>query len=318
MAGFWDGKSVVVTGGAGFLGVEVCRLLRERGVPDARIAVPRSAECDLRTGAGARRAVAGADVVIHLAAAVGGIGFNAKFPGRAFYDNAAMALHIIEAARLAGVGKFVGIGSVCSYPKFAPVPFREESLWTGYPEETNAAYGIAKLMMLAQSQAYAQEYGFPAVHLLMVNLYGPGDNFHPEHAHVIPTLIEKTYLAKRDHAPLVAWGSGRPTREFLYVEDAAEGILLAAEGYAKPDPVNLGTGVEISIRDTVELIARLMDFTGEIRWDTSKPDGQPRRVLDVSKAEREFGFKAEVDFETGLARTIKWFLQNVDNLRQRS
>lgn len=318
MTGFWDDKRVVVTGGAGFLGSRVVGVLRGRGVPESRIIAPRSKDCDLRQLDQAERAVAGAHIVIHLAGTVGGIGFNRKFPGRAFYDNATMALHLIEASRQAGVEKFIGIGSACAYPRSAPVPFREEDLWAGYPEETNAAYGLAKKMMLVQSQAYWQEYGFPAVHLILANLYGPRDRFHPEHAHVIPSLIAKAYCAKRDGEPLVAWGTGRATREFLYVEDAAEGIVLAAERYAKPEPVNLGTGVEVSIKDTVELIARLMDFTGEIRWDPSRPDGQPRRALDGSRAEQAFGFRAKTDLETGLRRTIEWFLENTDNLRWRS
>jgi len=304
-------KKIVVTGGSGFLGSVVVRKLIERGVPEANILVPRSKDFDLRTMDGALKATSNQDIVIHLAANVGGIGYNRKYPGRAFYDNASMALNLIEASRENGVEKFVGIGSVCEYPKDAPVPFREGDLWLGYPEETNAPYGLAKKMMLTQTQAYNQEYDFSGIHLLMVNLYGPGDDFHPETSHVIPALIKKVHDAKvkgEDH--IDAWGTGSATREFLYIDDAAEAIVLATERYDSPEPVNIGSGMEISIKDLVELIVRLMDYKGEIRWDSSKPDGQPRRSLDVSKAKKEFGFEGEIGFEKGLENTIDWYLED--------
>jgi len=258
------------------------------------------------------KAVEGMDVVIHLAAKVGGIGFNKKYPATLLYDNAIMGLQLMEAARQARVEKFVQIGTVCAYPKYTPVPFREENLWEGYPEETNAPYGIAKKMLLVQAQAYREQYGFNAVFLLPVNLYGPRDNFHPEHSHVIPALIKKIFDAKESGENYITlWGTGKPTREFLYVEDAAEGILLAAEKYDKKDPVNLGSGWEISIRDLAELLVGLIGFKGEIKWDANKPDGQPRRRLDVSRAEKEFGFKAKVDLKEGLKRTIDWYKAKV-------
>jgi len=251
------------------------------------------------------RAVEGRNIVIHLAAKVGGIGFNKEKPGELFYDNLIMGAELMEAARKARVEKFVAVGTVCAYPKFAPVPFCEENLWDGYPEETNAPYGLAKKMLLVQAQAYRAQYGFNAIYLLPVNLYGPGDNFNPESSHVIPALIKKVHDAKQAGASHIEiWGTGRASREFLYVEDAAEGIVLAAENYDKPDPVNLGSGMEISIADLVNLICRLMDFKGDIIWDTSKPDGQPRRRLDVSRAEREFAFRAKTNFEEGLRNMI--------------
>ena len=252
------------------------------------------------------------DIVIHLAARVGGIGFNKKYPATLFYDNAIMGIQLMEAARQARVQKFVQVGTVCAYPKYTPVPFKEENLWEGYPEETNAPYGIAKKILLVQAQAYREQYGFNVIYLLPVNLYGPRDNFHPEYSHVIPALIKKILDAKEsgeDHVTL--WGTGKPTREFLYVEDAAEGIILAAEKYNKKDPVNLGSGWEISIKDLAELLLELIGFNGEIRWDTSKPDGQPKRRLDVSRAQYEFGFKAKVDLKEGLKRTIDWYKANV-------
>ena len=301
-------KKIMVTGGAGFLGSFVVKNLLERGVSQENLFIPRLKEFDLREKKDSEKVVSGQNIVIHIAGNVGGIGYNRVHPARAFYDNAVMALNLIDAAHRAGVEKFVGIGSVCEYPKFAPIPFKEEDLWEGYPEETNASYGLAKKMMLAQSQAYHKEYGFNAVHLLMVNLYGPGDNFNPESSHVIPALIKKVADAKKEGKNFIeVWGTGKATREFLYAEDAAEGIILAAEKYDKPDPVNLGSGMEISIKDLMELIAKLMDFKGEIRWDVSKPDGQPRRALDVSRAEKEFGFRAKTNFEVGLRATIKWY-----------
>jgi len=313
---FWEDKKVLVTGGAGFLGSFVVEKLIERGVPEENIRVPRSRELDLRKWENCVRAVEGMDVVIHLAARVGGIGFNRKYPATLFYDNAIMGIQLMEAARLAGVEKYVAIGTVCAYPKFTPVPFKEEDLWNGYPEETNAPYGIAKKIQLVQAQAYRQQYGFNAIFLLPVNLYGPRDNFHLEHSHVIPALIRKMVDARiegRDE--IVVWGTGKPSREFLYVEDAAEGILLATEKYNKPDPVNLGSGMEITIRDLVNLIAELTGYEGKITWDTSKPDGQPRRCLDVSRAEREFGFKAKTDFREGLKRTIQWYEENRERVK---
>jgi GDP-L-fucose synthase len=304
-------KKILVTGGAGFLGSRLIEHLLAHGAKKENILIPRSRECDLRRQETCERAVQGMDIVIHAAATVGGIGFNKEHPGMAFYDNAAMALNIVDASYRAGAQKFVGIGTVCSYPKFAPIPFREEDLWNGYPEETNAPYGLAKKIMLTEGQAYRQEYGFNAIHLLMVNLYGPGDNFNPESSHVIPALIKKVAEAKRANAPYMeAWGTGSPTREFLYVDDAAEAIVLATEKYDKPEPVNLGSGMEISIKELNELICRLMDYRGEIRWDPTKPDGQPRRALDVSRAEREFGFRATTSFEEGLKQTIARYQEN--------
>jgi GDP-L-fucose synthase len=315
---FWEDKKVLVTGGAGFLGSFVVEKLIERGVSKENIRIPRSRELDLRKWENCVKAVEGMDVVIHLAARVGGIGFNRKYPATLFYDNAIMGIQLMEAARLAGVEKYVAIGTVCAYPKFTPVPFKEEDLWNGYPEETNAPYGIAKKIQLVQAQAYRQQYGFNAIFLLPVNLYGPRDNFHLEHSHVIPALIRKMVDARiegRDE--IVVWGTGKPSREFLYVEDAAEGILLATEKYNKPDPVNLGSGMEITIRDLVNLIAELTGYEGKITWDTSKPDGQPRRCLDVSRAEREFGFKAKTDFREGLKRTIQWYEENREEIIKR-
>lgn len=301
-------KKILVTGGAGFLGSFVVKKLLERGVSEKNIFVPRSNKYDLRIQDICKKVVAGQDIIIHLAAKVGGIAFNQKHPAQVFYDNAAMALNLIETGYRAGVKKFIGIGSVCAYPKFVSVPFKEKNLWKGYPEETNAPYGLAKKLMLVQSQAYRQEYGFNIIHLLMINLYGPGDNFNPTSSHVIPALIKKVYDAKKEgRSYIMVWGTGKATREFLYVEDAALGITLAAEKYNKSEPLNLGSGMEISIKDLVKLICRLMDFKGEIHWDKTKPDGQPRRCLDTSKAKKEFGFEAKTYFEEGLKRTIKWY-----------
>ena len=306
---FWEGKKVLVTGGAGFLGSFVAeKLTNERGVAPDNIRIPRSKDIDLRVLKNCVKAVKDIDIVIHVAGRGGGIGYNRTYPGTLFYDNIVMNTQLIEAAREEGVEKFVGIGTVCSYPKYTPVPFKEENLWGGYPEETNAAYGLAKKMMLVQSQAYRQQYGFNSIHLLMVNLYGPRDNFDPEHSHVIAALIKKIFDVKESGKDYITvWGTGKATREFLYVEDAARGIILAAEKYNKSEPVNLGSGFEISIKDLVELIVELAGFDGEIRWDTSKPDGQPRRCLDVSKAKREFGFEAKVSFREGLEKTIAWY-----------
>jgi len=301
-----------VTGGAGFLGSFIVeKLTKEREVDPKKIRVPRSRETDLRKWENCVRVVKDENVVIHLAAKVGGIGFNKKYPAALFYDNAIMGIQLMEAARQEGVQKFVAIGTVCAYPKFAPVPFKEQDLWNGYPEETNAPYGIAKKTLLVQAQAYRDQYDFNAIFLLPVNLYGPRDNFHLEQSHVIPALIKKMVDAKLEaRSEVVVWGTGNASREFLYVEDAAEGILLAAEKYNKPDPVNLGASKEITIRELAYLIARLTEYKGRIVWDTSKPDGQPRRCLDTSKAKREFGFEAKTDFKEGLKRTIDWYKEN--------
>jgi GDP-L-fucose synthase len=304
----WSPKSVLVTGGAGFLGSHVVRKLRDRGA--TRLFVPRSAEFDLRENRAIRRALdwATPEVVIHLAAVVGGIGANRENPGRFFYDNAIMGIQLMEQARLAGIRKFVTVGTVCAYPKYTQVPFREEDLWDGYPEETNAPYGLAKKILLVQGQAYRDQYGFNSVYLLPVNLYGPGDNFDPRSSHVIPALIRKVFEAREqgdDHIDV--WGTGAASREFLYVEDAAEGIVLATERYDGREPVNLGTGREVTIKQLVETIVRLGGFGGETRWDPSKPDGQPRRMLDTSRARELFGFEAKTDFEDGLRRTIDWY-----------
>ena len=304
----WPGRRVMVTGGGGFLGRAVVKRLGEAGVQE--IFVPRSAEFDLRGADGVKRALAYGrpDVVIHLAAVVGGIGANRENPGRFFYENAAMGIELMEQARRSGVEKFVQIGTVCSYPKFTPVPFREADLWGGYPEETNAPYGLAKKMLLVQGQAYRQQYGFDVIHLIPVNLYGPGDNFDPASSHVIPALIKKCIDAREAGAEEIeVWGTGSASREFLYVDDAAEGIVLATERYDGPDPVNLGVGREITIRDLVELIVRMTGFRGEIRWDPSKPDGQPRRALDISRARERFGFMATTSFEDGMRETIAWY-----------
>jgi GDP-L-fucose synthase len=308
---FWTDRRVMVTGGGGFLGRAVVARLQASGAVE--IFVPRSANYDLRTRDGIDRALADGrpDLVIHLAAVVGGIGANRENPGRFFYENAIMGIEIMEQARLAGVEKFVQIGTVCSYPKFTPVPFHEDDLWTGYPEETNAPYGLAKKMLLVQGQAYRAQYGFNVIHLIPVNLYGPGDNFDPASSHVIPALINKCVEARErgdDHVEV--WGTGSASREFLYVDDAAEGIVLAAERYDGAEPVNLGVGQEITIRDLVAKVTQLTKFKGEVRWDATKPDGQPRRALDTSRARDSFGFSAQTTFEDGLRRTIDWYEQH--------
>ena len=308
---FWEGKKVLVTGGAGFLGSMVVENLKTVGVAEDDIIIPRRRETDLRVWENCVKVVEDIDLVIHLAAKVGGIGYNQKNPGSLFYDNAIMGIQLMEAARKAGVGKFVAVGTICAYPKFTPVPFKESDLWYGYPEETNAPYGLAKKMLLVQSQAYRQQYDFNSIYLLPVNLYGPGDNFDPASSHVIPALIKKFIDAIRSGSDAVeVWGTGSASREFLYVEDAARGIVLAAERYDKPEPVNLGAGFEISIRDLVDLIAELTGYDGEIVWDTTKPDGQPRRCLDVSRARDEFGFEAKTKFREGLKETIEWYRNN--------
>jgi GDP-L-fucose synthase len=309
--GFWEQQRVIVTGGAGFLGSFVVETMRARGCTS--IVVPRSADCDLRDRAAIVRLFRDAQptLVLHLASVVGGIGANRRHPGRFFYENALMGIEVIEQARAFAVPKIVVVGTICAYPKFTPVPFKEENLWDGYPEETNAPYGVAKKALLVQCQAYRQEYGLNAVFLLPVNLYGPRDNFDPASSHVIPALIRKSIESRdRGDAAIVCWGSGTPTREFIYVEDAAEAIVRASESYDRPEPVNIGSGMEISIRDLAHLIAKLSGFQGEIRWDSTQPDGQPRRCLDVSRAEREFGFRARTPFEDGLRKTIAWYEQH--------
>lgn len=304
----WSNKSVAVTGGAGFLGRVLLRRLQERGAAD--VFVPRSAEYDLTTEEGVERFYRDAkpDVVIHAAAEVGGIGANQENPGRYFFANMAMGLHLIEHGRRCGLEKFVQIGTICAYPKFTPVPFAESELWNGYPEETNAPYGVAKKALLVMLQGYRAQYDFPGIYLLPVNLYGPGDNFDLRTSHVIPALIRKCVEAKRTGASHIdVWGTGKASREFLYVEDCAEGILRATEAYEGTDPVNLGTGTEVTIKALTEKIRDLSGFEGELRWDTSKPDGQPRRCLDTQRAEALFGFRAKTDLDTGLRETIRWW-----------
>lgn len=305
-------RNIVVTGGAGFLGSHVVEELERRGVPEERIFVPRSSDYDLRLQDHIERLYddADPDVLIHLAATVGGIGANRAHPGKFFYENIVMGLHLMEEARQRDIEKFVTVGTVCAYPKHTPVPFREEDLWNGYPEETNAPYGIAKKALLVQGQAYRAEYGFNAIYLLPVNLYGPRDDFDPETSHVIPALIKKCLDAQdAGEGKIVAWGDGSPTREFLFVQDAARGLVMAAELYDDPEPVNLGTHEEISIRELVETIAEFTGFEGRVEWDTSKPNGQPRRCLDTTRARERFGFEAEVPFREGLRETIEWYRQ---------
>lgn len=303
-------KRILLTGGNGFLGKHVAKKLKE-GKPSV-IFAPFSKTVDLRKWDNCVWATQETDLVIHLAGRVGGIGYNQKNPATLVYDNLMMGIQLMEAARLNRVEKFVALGTVCAYPKFTPSPFKEEDLWNGYPEETNAPYGLAKKMLLVQAQAYRQQYGFNAIYLLPVNLYGPGDNFNPESSHVIPALIRKVAEAKAANQNYIeVWGTGQATREFLYVEDAAEAIVLGAEKYDQPEPVNLGSGQEISISDLVGLICRIMNFGGQIRWTSSKPDGQPRRLLDVTRAEKEFGFRAKTQFGEGLEKTIDWYLKNL-------
>ena len=305
-------KRILVTGGAGFLGSHLVERLRHLGC--SQITVPLLADYDLTRERDIERLFLefNPELVIHLAALVGGIGANRDNPGRFFYENAIMGIELIEQARQYGLAKLVVAGTICAYPKFSPVPFQEQNLWNGYPEETNAPYGIAKKALLVQCQAYRQEYGLNAIYLLPVNIYGPRDNLDPNTSHVIPALIKKCVDARnRGDKSIECWGTGKATREFLYVEDAAEGLLLAAEHYNQSDPVNLGSGKEISIKDLVALIARLTNFRGEIRWDTTQPDGQPRRCLDTQRAERAFGFRAKTPFEDGLRKTIAWYEQHI-------
>jgi GDP-L-fucose synthase len=306
-------QRILVTGGAGFLGKQVIAQLNAAGADPAKITVVRSRDYDLCQWEACQRAAANQDLIIHLAAHVGGIGLNREKPAELFYDNLMMGTQLIHAAYQAGVSKFVCVGTICAYPKFTPVPFQEDDLWSGYPEETNAPYGIAKKALLVQLQAYRQQYGFNGIYLLPVNLYGPEDNFDPSSSHVIPALIRKVHEAQqRGDKTLPVWGDGSPTREFLFSEDAARGIVMGATGYDGGEPVNLGTGVEISIKDLITLICQLMDFQGEIVWETHQPNGQPRRCLDTQRAQALFDFTAQVGFEEGLQRTIAWYRQHTD------
>jgi GDP-L-fucose synthase len=309
----FNNKRILVTGGAGFLGRQVVDQLCQAGADPEKITVPRSRDVDLTQLEHCQRAVDQQDIVVHLAAHVGGIGLNREKPAELFYDNLMMGTQLIHSAYKAGIEKFVCVGTICAYPKFTPVPFKEEDLWNGYPEETNAPYGIAKKALLVQLQAYRQQYGFDGIYLLPVNLYGPEDNFDPRSSHVIPALIRKVHEAQqRGDTELPVWGDGSPTREFLYSQDAARGIVMAAQNYSDSEPVNLGTGYEISIRDLITLICNLMEFKGEIVWQTDKPNGQPRRCLDTNRAREAFGFTAQVEFEEGLRNTIAWYRQHAE------
>jgi GDP-L-fucose synthase len=313
---FWNDKIILLTGGRGFLGSYIVeKLVNEKKVDPRNIRIPDSKQNDLRRWDECMKATEDVDIVIHLAARVGGIGFNQKWPGVLFYDNAVMGIQLMEAARQQGVSKFVALGTVCAYPKFTPAPFQESEIWNGYPEETNAPYGLAKKMLLVQSQAYRTQYGFNSIYLVPVNLYGPRDTFDPSRSHVIPALIKKMVDAeRRGLSEIVVWGTGKASREFLFVEDAADGIILATELYDKPDPVNLGSGKEITIFDLVAMIQHLTGYNGKITWDANKPDGQPRRFLDVSRAKREFGFVAKTELNDGLRKTIDWYVLNSDKL----
>jgi len=302
----WRSKKVLVTGGAGFLGTYVVKILRDRGA--LHIDIPRSKDCDLTIRENCAKVVKDIDIVFHLAAKVGGIGLNLEEPGRLFFENLIMGIQLMEEARRAGVEKLITVGTICSYPKFTPIPFSEDNLWDGYPEETNAPYGLAKKMLLVQSQAYRQQYGFNSIVLFPTNLYGPGDNFDPRSSHVIPALIRKIYEAKKNGLEsIVVWSDGSPTRDFLFVEDAARGIVMATERYNKSDPVNLGTGREVSIRELVKMICKLMEFKGRVEWDTSKPGGQPRRCVSIERAKKEFGWEPQVSLLEGLRKTINWY-----------
>lgn len=304
---FWKNKKVLVTGGKGFLGTHLIAELKSRGVTN--IEVPEYPKIDLTKLEDCQKVVKGKDIVIHLAAKVGGIGYNQEHPAELFYDNLMMSTQLMHEAQKAGVKKYVTLATICSYPKFTPVPFKESSLWQGYPEETNAPYGLAKLMQLVQSQSYRQQYGFNSIVLFPINLYGPNDNFDPKSSHVIPALIKKVYDAKKANADhIVLWGTGKATRGFLYVKDAAQGIAEAVEKYNKSDPINLGMPIEIAIRDLAKMIMKIMDYKGKIVYDKSRPDGQPRRGLNISRAKKEFGFITKTDFRQGLKETIDWYV----------
>lgn len=304
-------KTILLTGGNGFLGKYVQAELHEQGVDKNDIIIPDSSKDDLREKTNCERLVKDIDIIVHLAAKVGGIGYNQNHPGDLFYDNLLMGVQLMEQARLASIEKFVSVGTICAYPKFTPTPFKEDDLWNGYPEETNAPYGLAKKMLLVQSQAYRQQYGFNAIYLLPVNLYGPGDNFDPTSSHVIPALIRKVAKAKKQNLPFIeVWGTGQATREFIYVADAARAIVQATIKYDKSEPINIGSGGDITIKELVEKICQLMEYQGEIKWNIKKPDGQPKRLLDISRAQAEFDFTTQTDFTTGLKNTIDWYLAN--------
>lgn len=307
-------KKILLTGGAGFLGSYVARELLRQGALRRNIIIPRSKEYDLRKQRVVNSLAKNADIIIHLAGNVGGIGKNLRYPGTLFYDNALMGINLIHAAMRNKVQKIVVLGTICAYPKYTPIPFKEEDLWMGYPEETNAPYGLAKKMLLVQLQAYRAQYGLSGIFLLPVNLYGPGDNFDPESSHVIPAIIKKIHNAvKNKEESISVWGDGTPTREFVHADDAARAIVLATIRYDKPEPVNIGSGFEISVKDLVDQLAKELKYKGEIRWDNTKPNGQPRRRLDVSRAKKEFGFSARITFKKGLAETVKWYLRQVGN-----
>lgn len=311
---FFKNKKILLTGGAGFVGKHVLAELLAQGAEEKNIAIPRSSDFDLRKENVCLDLTKATDIVIHLAGNVGGIGYNRENPGRLFYDNMMMGINLIEASRLNKVSKFVQIGTICAYPKFTPTPFEEKNLWNGYPEETNAPYGIAKKALLVMLQSYREQYGFNGIYLLPVNIYGPGDNFNPASSHVIAALIKKIYDAKKNgDTEIIVWGDGSATREFFFVEDAARAIVMATQAYEKSEPVNIGAGFEISIKDLVQKLVKLMDFKGAIVWDKTKPNGQPRRMLNTSRARAEFGFQAQVQFDEGLRKTIEWYERNVDS-----
>ena len=303
-------KRILLTGGAGFVGTHVLKELLKKGVDRKNIIIPRSKDFDLRKEDICNKLTQGVDIIIHLAGNVGGIGYNRENPASLFYDNITMGVNLIESARINKIKKFVQVGTICSYPKFTPVPFKELDLWNGYPEETNAPYGIAKKALLVMLQSYRDQYGFNGIYLLPVNIYGPGDNFNPKSSHVIAALIKRIYEAKRNNEnEIIVWGDGSATREFFFVEDAARAIVMATEEYEKSEPVNIGAGFEISIKDLVKKLVKLMDYTGKITWDKSKPNGQPRRMLDVRRAKKEFGFTASISFDEGLEKTIEWYIK---------
>jgi len=307
----WTEKNVLVTGGTGFLGSYVIELLKKNNVNN--LIAPSSTECDLIQLSNCKQIVKGMDIVFHLAAKVGGIGFNQEKPAELFYDNIMMGTQLMNEAKNAGVEKFIALGTICSYPKFTKLPFSEDSIWDGYPEETNAPYGLAKKMLLVQSQAYRQQYNFKSIVVFPTNLYGPKDNFDPISSHVIPALIKKIYKSKLENSALTVWGDGSPTRDFLYVKDAARGIVLAAEKYDDSSPINLGSGKEISIKELVAILCKIMNFEGKIIWDTTKPNGQPRRCVSIKRAEEKIGFKPTMDFEIGLTNTVNWFKEQIDS-----